>query len=172
MELTLRQDAVNETYADFELLVFKTVHEFVAETGGRFEDWMEHAGPLFMIAYDGWDPRRSKFSTYLRWVLWRGLQEVQRRLAKRNGKVIFTEIDPELWEAPRTFDRVAFMDGLSEDARLVVAAALDTPWGFDPDPPQVRALLRDYLSQPALGWSPQRIRDSFREIRRALSQTP
>lgn len=169
MELAIKQDAIAETYADTENLIKHTVHRFVKSYGGRYDDLIEYVGPMFMTAYKVWDPRKGKFSTCLSWVVWKQLLDLRRIRSKRQGIVKYTDLDPELFTALPRFDIVEFMDQLSTDARLVAETALTTQWGFDPDPKTVRGLLREWLSQPALGWSQQRIKDSFREIRVALN---
>jgi hypothetical protein len=171
MEATLRQDAMAETYCDTELLIYNTVHEFVRTYGGRFEDLVEYAGICFVKAYHKYDPTKAKFSTWLRWVVWKNLQELYRQRARHNGKVVFIDLDQELYLAPPTFNRLLFLDSLSDDARLVVSVALDTHWQT-PDPKAIRSLIREYLRQPAIGWSGQRVRESFKEVCMALAALP
>lgn len=162
------EDAVATTYVDTEQFIFKVVHEFIAKYGGNFEDLVEHAGLCFMKAYLQFDPSRANFLTCLRWKVWRNLQELYRQRARHN-KVSFIEFDPEVNVTPKQFSRLEFLDNLSEDARLVAVLAMDTAWELQPSPQAVRALLREYLKQPAIGWGAARIKQSFMEIRQALA---
>jgi DNA-directed RNA polymerase specialized sigma24 family protein len=163
----LQYDAINETYASVENLIYHTLHRFVKHYGGSVEEWHEYTGSLFMVAYTDHSRSRGKFSTYLQWVLWKGLLEVRRKQQRHKGKVVFTDLDPEVFKAPTDFNLMEFMDSLSEDAQTVVRLVFDTPWQFS-EPKEMRQVIRQYLAQPAIGWSSNRIASTFREICSAL----
>lgn len=165
---TLEQDALTETYHDTEKLIQHTVHRFVESHGGKYDDLIELSGPLFMKAYHTYEMDRGAFPARLRFILWHGLLDAKRIASKRNGKVVFKDLQEEDYTAPRSFNLLEFMDELSEDARLVVQAVFETPWEFDPCPTQIRMMIREFLSQPAIGWDRERISKSFLEIRSAL----
>lgn len=163
--------AAAETFADMERLIYYTVHEFVRKYGGQFEHWIEYAGIAFMTAYHKYDPSLGMtFASYVRFVLWHHLLDVRRRAARYHARDSQEPLD-EL-HAPPVFDRISFLDELSRDARKVVNLILATPPGLSKEigsvkkPWMIRSVLRRHLR--ALGWTTERIAESFSEIRRAL----
>jgi DNA-directed RNA polymerase specialized sigma24 family protein len=171
MTAALVHDAVNETFADMEKLIYHTIHQFIKRYGGSFDEMAELIGPMFMTAYTHYDKRKGKFTTCLRWVIWKQLLDYKRNEIKRTRAVVYTELDPEQHQAPRMFNVTEFMDELSDDAKTVVRMVFDTPWAFyDQDPKRIRFVLRLVLGQ--LEWSPARISRSFQDVRRALGGRP
>lgn len=166
------EDAITETYTDTERLIYKTIHQFVRRYGGNVEELKEYVGLCFVRAYRSYDRDKAAFSTWLRWRVWTYLMELYRQRARESSRLTFMDLDPDAHTAPRMFNRLAFVDNLSEDARLVVELALDTPWQSQPSPQAIRGCLWAYLRQPAIGWQAARIRQSFREVRLALAALP
>jgi hypothetical protein len=119
-------DAIAQTWEDVKLLVYKTVHLFIKRYGGDFDELVGESHMMYMRACEGYDGR-SSFPTYVRWVVWHDLQELLRKAMRRNGKVVFGDIDPNQHGYHSTFDYAEFFDELSEDAKVVVGLVMDTP---------------------------------------------
>lgn len=168
---TLAEHVLSDTFEEMEGLVGYTVNRFIQEHGGQFQDCMEYAGLAFMIAWQKYDPTQGMtFASYVRYVLWHKLLDMQRYSARRARRLDY-EADPDEQHAPREFDRTAFLHMLSTDARKVVNLVLATPPGLVREidlttPRSIRSVLRKHLK--ALGWTAERIAESFQEIRRAL----
>lgn len=167
----LEQDAISTTFTDTEKLIYGTVKDFVAKNGGSVDELVGEAGICFMKAYNSYDYSKAKFSTWVHIKVWRHLQEIQRVQLRRESRVTFEELD-ENRHVSRMFNLSDFLDQLSEDARLVCSVVFDTPWQTQPEPKQIRELLRLYFGQPAVGWPMARISDTFAEIRAVLAETP
>jgi hypothetical protein len=167
----LQADAIATTYEDMEMLIFDTVHKFIHQNGGDFDDLIGQASLSFMYAWQTRDRSKAKFTTWLRWVVWHDLLTLVRNRARHAGKVVFTDLDPEAFAAPREFDKVEFLDSLGDDAWFVAKCVLDTPrelrWLMEREPLMIRVALREYLR--ALKWEAQRIRQAFTEIRQMLA---
>lgn len=181
---TMLHDAMTETYTDVRGLICHTVHRFIERYGtqwGDFDDLMAQANWEFMVAYRDYDrpdsERRtttSSFSTWCRWVVQKGLLEIQRNSIRRDRQCRVTFVDMvennDQYEYQYTFQLCDFMDGLSADAQLVVDLALNPPKVIaacfaecrNGTPRQLRAVLRQYLL--GLDWDGDRVNDVFDEI--------
>lgn len=179
----LRQHYFTETYTDVEKLVYSTVHEFIGRYGGEFEELVSEANLAFVIAYHRYTDGTSKFSYWVRYIIWKLLLEQQRNKLRRSppqpnvslhgddGEIVFDRGDhPQ-------FCLMEFLDELTEDAKIVTLLAVDTPLGLTKQMVekggsgmQRRAVLRDYLE--GLGWTAERIKESFTEIGALLKHFP
>lgn len=160
-----------QTYADVEKLIAKTCWQFAKRFGGDVEELIADANTHFMRAYmaASFDSSKSKFSTWVRTIVWRGLISDARH--NRRHRV---EMDLDLLEGAcerPTID--ALFEDISEDARIVVALAIQTPDAlYDVAmarggcPRNFRGAIRDYLE--GLRWTAERITESFAEIKDAL----
>jgi hypothetical protein len=175
MLTALERDCLDTAYEDVEHLVTRTVADFIRRYGGDYNELRGEAHAMFMLAYNRFEPDRfqASFSTYVRWVVWKGLLELQRRTMRHKGKVSFTDADLDLHHASRDFNLLEFLDDLSDDAATLVRLVLDTPRGLaciierEGATPQVyKSVLKEYLS--GLGWTGKRVTESFKEIRKAL----
>lgn len=172
--MTLKADLLNETWEDVEKLFYSTVHRHIKKYGGVFEDYLGQIHLSFMTAVLTYTPdRKASFSTYCVFVLSHDLLELRRKASKHAGKVAFVELEPNCHIAPRPFDLFGFLDGLSEDARLMVKIALDTPQELNDIMIQKggtgharKKALKNYLLD--CGWNATHIVECFEEIAQAL----
>ena len=121
----------------------------------------------FIESFQSYDPDKgASFSTWFHWI-------AQKRLLTLLEKEIETiSIEVDVVD-PCSSHFLDFVDELSEDARIVVELVLETPKELlrliqDKWHPRrkTRDNLRQYLVR--LGWSIDRVRESFGEIRRVL----
>lgn len=178
----LQQHSFTETYHDVENLVYKTVHDFIARYGGEFEELLGEAHYGFVIAYRDYTEGKTKFSYWIRFVVWKTLQERQRNQLRRRlpSVSLAAEEGQEGWEAetPHSgFCLMEFLDELTEDAKIVARLAVDTPLGLSKQMVAKggsgtarRHVLRNYLE--GLGWTAERIKESFSEIAHVLKTFP
>lgn len=168
----IEEDSVSEKYADVELLIYKTIHDFIRIYGGNFDELLGESHLMFMTAVRRYD-NRSSFPTYVRWVVWHGLHELLRRTIRHSGKVTYMELDPNAFAAPPAFNLNELAESLSSDAQEVLRLVMDTPRELMKSIERrkgtgiaYRSVIRQYLV--AIGWSPKRITNSFRELQEAL----
>jgi len=190
-----RRDAYAETYEDVEALIWHAVLNFNRRHGGDVEEQISIANLMFMEALERHEQDRSSFVTYLVWKIWWMLmkdlnKQIQRQAARpaimqrwphKRGALLEGAADDdgvfdinEITDRPdRTpFDAEMFMDAASEDAQQVLQMALE----FEDELKQearsktrtLRSTLRNALCK--LGWTMDRITESFGEIREALEQ--
>ena len=188
-----QQDAYAETYEDVKALIWYTVLNFNRKHGGDVEEQVSIANLMFMEALAKHDPERSSFVTYLVWKIWWRLmkdlnKQIQRQAARpaimqrwphKRGALQERLMDDagvfslnSIAERPDNppFDVGTFLVEASEDAQQVLQMALE----FEEELKQevrlktrtLRSTLRDALRK--LGWTMDRITESFGEIREAL----
>lgn len=176
MDATLQKEEITEVYERTKKLVYFTVHRFMRQKHlpkDLMPEMISHANWQFMLAYEKYDGR-IEFHKYLQWCVWKGLLEVIRIYAVRSKRVAYQDLAPDCaWFTPSKFNLEEWCEGLSQDARVVVRLALNTPHCIAQGahlrggkPHNVKYGLRQYLS--GMGWSGGRIRNTFNEIRNAL----
>jgi len=171
MNVLLENHIIQDQFYDVEKLIYYTIHKFRAKYGGNFYDLLEQAGLAFVMAYRRYDPKHgTSFATYVRFVLWHVLLDYRRKESKLHARVIFMELDPDLHE-DKEFHLFVLLEDLSKDAQKIVKLVLRTPPGLRKDivgkkPATIRQVLRRYLY--SLGWTKNRITESFLEIRKVL----
>lgn len=172
---------VEDTYEDVKRWLDKRVAQFYRHYGwkwvervcGPYSEMRSLADEIFMDAYLTYE-RRSNFTTWVGNKVWYGLKDVLRK------RTLHKQLDLNLDEMPEhelDFDLFDFMRGLSGDAREVVSlVCLETPTdimlglaeiGRD-TPAAFKLVLKEYLHDA--GWSWDRIRNTFTEIKGALVQ--
>ena len=165
--------AIEESWQAVKGLVVQTVRRWQHSHGGDWHDLMSLGYLAFLLAYRDHDPARALFVTHVgnrvRWVLGREhLHERKHRLPMSLG-----DHDPP---ERRCFDLEAFTSALSEDAQLLMQAALEQPLDmllilFDRGVQQhnaqtLRQALRQFCAEQ--GWDRARIDSAWREVREAL----
>jgi DNA-directed RNA polymerase specialized sigma24 family protein len=169
----LSEHVITDSFEEVEKLIYYTIHLFVKKYGGRFEDQIEHAGLAFMIAWRKYDPTAGMtFASYVRYVLFNLLLDIKRKETRRCTKLIFEAVNLDTLSILPDFKKSRFLDELSNDAHKVVQLVLATPPGLQREiaavktPRTIKWILRRHLR--TLGWTADRISESFNEIRRAL----
>jgi len=169
-------DKTEETYRKYERLLDKIVWKLIRKYGGDFETLRADANLHYVRAVNGFDPSRSdKPTPYIAAFVYLELLDEIRREAikkKRSGPVAGGEAT--------TFARAPgdwigkFLSTLSDDAEIVVKLCLDTPKeiiSLAEDkggcPRNYRSTTKEFLS--SAGWSYERIKATFDEVKRALS---
>lgn len=159
---------MTETYRDMESLIYHLANPFCRDHRSIPQD--EALSVLritFTEAYRSYDPKKgASFST---WFQWLGTKRLL-NLLKKKIETVPIEVDVV---DPCSSCFLDFIDELSEDAQIVVGLVLETPKELlrlirDEWHPKrkTRDNLRRYLV--GLGWSIDRVKESFGEIRRAL----
>ena len=170
----LPQDGFTETYQDLSHFVDGVVRKFVACYGGDFRELRQDADFLFMRAWVDHDKQKNQsqaFEPFLRNWVWYGLLDQHRTWLRRRHTLRYTNALPDMPEAPGLTND--FLDGISQDAALVIQLCLETPAELEAavaarggHPRNLRSCVREYLAK--LGWAADRIRESFDEIRSVL----
>jgi len=167
---TLAPTACADTYHEVADLLRKIAWDFHRRFGGDIDELIADANYHFMHAYlhPTFDSSRARFSTWMAHVVWRQLVRDRRR----RRKVLFCS---DLEDVPCQEDAWSlsqFAEGLSADAGTVLELIRETPQElqsvlFDGTPSRNQKRLSQYLTE-SLGWTAERIHESFREITVAL----
>lgn len=168
------------TYEDVEHWLDKRVADFykrygwrwVTDTCGPFEELRAIATEVFMDCYHSHKKQKSDFVTWVGNKVWYRLLDVLRK------NTTYKRIEADLEAYPyvgREFNLDDFISGLSRDAGEVIRmVTLDTPLEISIGIVQVGrntpAVFRDVLKQHLrdIGWTWDRIKNTFQEIREAL----
>ncbi len=172
-------DATTETYRDIRNLIFDTVWKFQKQYGGDFDEMVAEANLIYMKCFISHNPNKSRFSTWLRFHLWKGLIDFKRFIREENKYVRierFEEIENfHLYPAPSYIPLWDLVSELSNDAKTIVSLILEPPGIMQSAalrkgtaPCNIKRALQIHLSY-ILGWSANQIKDSFQEITTVLN---
>ncbi len=167
---------MTETYEDVAKLLRHTAQRFSKSYGLDHEESFSQANLLFMSAYDSYDPRMSAFTTWLVNVVWNGLKNHYRKnTAEDQGRYRYRRNTAR--SRTTTFDVEKLEREVSEDASFVIILVIDPPidirlatkttkFGKIRTDSLTKAIM-EYLRD--IGWSSDRIQNSFTEIQESLS---
>ena len=158
--------------------MYHTAHKFHNKYGGDWDEWESEGHEIFMKAYTRYEADKGSFITWFTFFLNRLFMEKVRRQAMRNARL--HRVDYELTMLPvkpkKSFDISRFLVELSEDARTVAMLVLDSPNDIKlcmkqqhrnilPRDKMLNSI-QEFLSD--IGWSSDRIFDSYDEVTEAL----
>lgn len=163
----------------------RQVERFCRRYGIDLDDCQSIAHEAFLKAIRSHDPARGRLLPRLHAIVhFDLLKHLKRREGYGRGDWHERQITPERTNTPAAaLDRPApgrqhwltdFLDGLSQDARLVAGAVLDAPtellyeMGWQPDG-EVWQRHGVFRWLRGLGWAAVRISETFKEIREALA---
>lgn len=172
-----------ETYYEVSRLLDFMVNKFIVRNGGDFEEYRAEANMIFVNVYDWWEPGNgSKFTSSVCNAVYRRLQYLRNREYARHHLHCASLDRSTKMDGQRTswanciadntteFDRESFEANLSSDACVVLRLLLDSPQEIvdiavnkGGTPVDWRSAIRSYLSD--IGWSVNRIKESFRELK-------
>jgi DNA-directed RNA polymerase specialized sigma24 family protein len=181
MIATACDSAVNETYEDVRLLVYRIVHKFAACYGFTFDDLITHAHLAYVKAYEAYTTskpapgkKKAKFSSFMYfWVTTDLITYVNKEKRHRHNELEESMVEGYTPDARPFLEQLE--EELSEDASLVVRLVLDTPeefsatchWCAAKNPIGMRRSVSEYLKNH--GWARERIEEAFLEIRQIIS---
>lgn len=162
--------AMTTTYEDVQELVRATALRFHRRYGGDLQEILQNAGLLYTQAYYRYKEERGSFARYVKFYIFRELQERLRNECSRNARLKQHQLDTDqLWREPtEQFSLSDFVEELGQDARKVVELLFAEP--NQPHQRPTKGTLRRWLHN--LGWTARRIVESFDEITRVLLGRP
>lgn len=180
MNAVAQQEAIAITFEEVKLLIWDTCHKFYRRYGnlnGTVEELFSLAQLSFMKAYHSYTKTTASFATWVRWYIWHELLEYQRGDMRRNkaAKVTPTDmVENDNFIANQSnFKMIDFVDGLSEDAKMVVNLVLDPPDGLaaamrkrGPGDGRTKLSIEQFLL--GFEWDSIKISEVFSEISTAL----
>jgi RNA polymerase sigma factor (sigma-70 family) len=170
-----------ELFEKYKRLVNFVAWKFVRNHGGDFEETQADSYMYYVEAvreYDGRVPLHSHISF---WVWTRLLDKWRTEATRKNRVGPFFRSDLPQWLEETVIDRSwrqewsleEFLATLTEDAKTVVKLCLETPEELRQiaedkggSPRNYRSTVKQWLE--SVGWSYERIRESFEEIKTAL----
>lgn len=171
------RDAATETYTDVERLIAKLVWKYSADWG-PFRDSEEiraEANLVFVKAFHEYDRSRSEFTTCLQFKIWKWFQNRMRKHYAELHRMRMETANLNLITRKQSrFHLPDLIDELSSDAATIVRLIVDTPNDLrhilkhrhSGTAINVRWALAEFLKD--LGWTVERITESFTEIKEAL----
>lgn len=169
-----------EQWTKHETTVRTVVYQFIGRHGGEFEETLGNAQVGFMKAFqkmaDGRITKDMDEQAHIRITIWHYLIDLHRTATQHRRKektTTTTDIDLNFFTAPREFDKMEFLDGLTDDAAYIVQIILDPPPEIAEEatekggtPVKLRAAARSYLRRA--GWQTSRMAEAFRQVQQAL----
>jgi DNA-directed RNA polymerase specialized sigma24 family protein len=168
---------ISETWEDVRPIMLSYAKKFQTQYGGRWDDWVSLGHEIYMKAYTRWKPTGgTKFTTWFAFFLSKLYMERVRRDAMQSARHKRVNADVDAFIKPsRSFDIEAFINDLSEDARMVTMMVLcnDERLGLRAKrsrTPEHERVLTELISVlHDIGWEETRIFDTFDEVSSALS---
>lgn len=170
--------AIGETFLDVEHVIHEVIRRHRIKYGGDLDDLASDANALFLLAYESYDEARGSFDQWVRYFVGKQLLTQRVKEVMRNNRLSrVTDYDLNQYEEGGS-SLAELLDELSEDAQTVVQLTLDPNADIrlsllqrgartKPTPHRLWTSVVEFLKD--CDWSPERIAESFREIRDALS---
>lgn len=167
---------INYVYTNVKLMIHHTVRQHKKHYVGDWQDLMAEANYHFVRAYHSYRPGVGTLSGWIHYRLQRDLLETVRTAARRNACISRKELHMERVPQRRSFNLHAILAEVSDDARtileLVVGPHLNSlvtkkKSNKEPTAMRKRCYLIRFLRE--VGWTAERIVESFQEIKEILS---
>ncbi len=175
MEITC---PVTETYQDVEKMIHKVVHAFLRKKNlfkAEYEEWHAEACMAFSNAFQSFDRRLgNRFTTWLWWCIWNALSDkLQREAPHWTTSRLDDNTAANLVDNRCRVDAGSSLDLrlLTQDTQTVIKIVFGTYGhvdGKEEKPEEIRLALYNLLC--SMGWSAQRVFESFHEIRTVLTK--
>jgi RNA polymerase sigma factor (sigma-70 family) len=158
------KEQMTDCYNDCVSLVRSTAWEFSRKYGMDFEELYSICNCAFVSAYLTYDGEKSKFTTWLRRLMWHDMcnhvrSEMRLNRAK-NDNYSGTQQKPN-------YDVIDLIDELDSDIKNIVQLISDAPKELLElsvlEPKKSKKHLREYLQK--IGWTKTRIKNAFHKIR-------
>lgn len=146
------------TYNEYRPLICYLVRRFAKRYGGDVAELTCEANLHFVKALQTHNPSSGPLHKHVAWKVWYGMFETMRTRLRRNRICTREDVDLGTLAARKPLWTKTVLKELSEDARLVVGAALNVG--------SRNGLLRMLAEE--WGWCGKRIIETFAEIRGAL----
>lgn len=166
--------AVTDVYEDVEEVLDRTARRFARRYNQDLEEAKQEARYYFLREYLAGKLTGFHTQSRVRFLVWRRLQSRVRLDAQRSAKLRRQPMGDLPSEEPPAFDLPALLRIVSEDAVTVLTLLFSDPQLGDairadrqPGPTSVRRALERRLRE--MGWTQDRVDDSFWEIREGLS---
>jgi len=175
MNATLRREILTETYEDMQKLICEAAWKFWRAYGGDIDDLIGQANLIFIKAVDSHDASQSKLTTWICFCIKNGLLDYMRE----QYRPAHIEINESMNSRHEQFSVIELLDEMERDAITILQLFLDTPQeilldalsGGEKGLASVRQCMkrrmRNRLRQ--MGWTIERITESFNEIRNIIS---
>jgi RNA polymerase sigma factor (sigma-70 family) len=171
----LRRNVLEESYIDYKDLVYKMAWKFWNTCGGDFDDLVQEANQIFILAMDSYDPTKgTKFSTWLYINLRGGLLDY---LKERNNRpqVQYDEKYHDIKKHNGNGKLVDFIDELGTNTREIIALILDPPpmltkTALKKQKPKINKRILYNFLRDCWGWDIPQILAVFKEIETGMKK--
>lgn len=175
--MSVDMDVMTETYEDVESFVKNLARKFAIRYGEDPEECVQDAGILFIRAYHSYSLKRNtSFQSWVYTHVWGGLMDKLRTKLMRNKRLKRINYDfdyaADADQEEFSLDDKRFSD-LSEEAMGVLKMVVESPYEIYINaemigkPDNLKQSLKDILR--GLNWTHAQIRNTFNEIKEALS---
>ena len=191
MNTMLRKEILTATYEDMQNLIFETAWKYWRRNGGDIEDLVGQANLSFIRAVDSYDESKSELTT---WIVVCINQDLRNYMVREYRQTHISIIDEkikhshlsvsnegehlDIQDSYNSISVMELLDEMEKDAHIILQLFLETPkevimnvleegrhmnhlQGY------MRRRLRNRLRQ--MGWTIERIKKSFNEIKAAIS---
>lgn len=180
MNTALRKDILTETYNDMQGLIFETTWKYWRIHGGDIDDLIGQANLSFIRAVDSHDGSRSKLTTWIGVCIQQDLRNYMVNEYKQTHPISIDDenFNLDIRASNNSFSVMELLDEMEKDALTILQLFLETPKEIIMDileegkqmnhiQGHLRGRLRNRCRQ--MGWTIERIKKSFNEIKKAIS---
>lgn len=167
-----------ELYDELRPVVEKTANRFAKKFRADRAECRSLANEVFVHAVRGYDPAGGSLGRRLNYLVWNRLLDAWRRTRTREKNVPTVRVTAAAvaragYRPPEPFDRDGFARNLTPAARALVSLVLDDP-RLEAEvraapPRELAAAVRRYARR-TLGWTRDRVRETFAEIAHVLTR--
>lgn len=173
--------AAEDAYHECKEIIRLTVRRFYLQYGGDEEAYMSQSNEIFLNAFGKYDPATCQisFKAHVKRCIWFQLLDTYRnrlrgqRLIPREPKAILENVSVPTEEEDFEFNLAAFLQRLSDDARLVAGLTVTMPPELAAvaaakggQPRNIRSTIREHLQHA--GWLSVQVTEAFAEVAEAL----
>jgi hypothetical protein len=177
------KDAKTEAYQQYQKVVYSICWKFYKKYGGNLSEIFAEANKLFLVAFNSFDPSKSKLSTWLHTKIYGGLicyrNQTECISKQRHITKIITVEDLTLYEKPYDqFILDELYDELLGDSLLVAKLFFNPPSDFinfsyelsvklNYTKTRTKKVISLYLSEKKR-WNQNRITNAFNQLKEKL----
>lgn len=172
MTVLMPSDGLVHHYRELEATIHEAIRSFQRKHGGNWEDLLDQALLIFVNASQKYD-RQCDAHAFVRNHTYYTLLDQYRNEKGRHGNHPKAEPLLDIYALPETFSLDALLEDLSDDAKLAIQLAINTPPELTEMVERRGGQLRNFRScikmyLDGMGWSRARIKRTFEEVRTAL----
>lgn len=168
MYLTLKELAITETYLEVKDMIKHLCWLFHQKSGVEFDELHGQANLIFMELLESYQEDVAKFTTYLSFILPRGLYDYTYKILRKQSSHTYDNTLVEGLSSFQEFPTNEFLEDLSYDCQVIFHLIMYSPKEIQDmafNKKQGQMLFKEYLAsilETQFNWTPFKIKNQFK----------